>query len=66
MTCEVSTTAYQFSHGKQPRGRGYWAFEFPGSNEPWFVPGEQAYSDAKRAAQAEATRRGVSRASVAP
>jgi hypothetical protein len=62
MRVEVSTTAYQFAHGKAPRGRGYWAFEFPGqspANGPWFVPGEQTYSDAKRAAVAEANRRGV-------
>jgi hypothetical protein len=25
---EISTTAYQFSHGKKPSGRGYWAFVF--------------------------------------
>jgi hypothetical protein len=26
----VSTSKYQFSHGKQPRGRGSWAFFFDG------------------------------------
>jgi hypothetical protein len=67
MRVEVSTTAYQFAHGKAPRGRGYWAFEFPGqhTNEPWSAPGEQSFSDAKRAAVAEARRRGVSFVKVA-
>jgi hypothetical protein len=62
----VSTTAYQFSHGKQPRGRGYWAFEFPGTTEAWFAPGEQTYGAAKQAAVEEARRRGVSSFRVAP
>lgn len=61
MRVEVSTTQYQFAHGKAPRGRGYWAFEFPGqgTNQPWFAPGQQSYSEARRAAVAEANRRGV-------
>ncbi|MBN1443725.1 MAG: hypothetical protein JXA90_13530 [Planctomycetes bacterium] len=24
---EVNTTRYEFSHGKQPRGYGWWAFD---------------------------------------
>ena len=27
MTIEVNTTQYEFSHGKKPRGRGWWAFD---------------------------------------
>ena len=37
----LSTTAYQFAHGRTPRGRGSWAFEFctaAGWGEPVFFP----------------------------
>lgn len=26
MSITISTTAYEFTHGKKPRGRGSWAF----------------------------------------
>ncbi len=29
----VSTTAYQFAHGKHPRGEGCWAFFFDGNED---------------------------------
>ena len=30
MKIEFDTTAYQFSHGRAPRGEGYWGFEVAG------------------------------------
>lgn len=36
------TSKYEFSHGKKPRGNGYWAFLFQmadGSEQVWFCPG---------------------------
>lgn len=29
-TIEISTTSYEFVHGRKPRGRGYWVFFFDG------------------------------------
>jgi len=57
MTVYVSTTEYQFSHGKQPRGTGNWAFFFTDAYVFWF---NGPYGAAKRAAVTEAKRRGVS------
>lgn len=43
-----STSEYQFSHGRSPRGRGSWAFEFPGTDLPTFwTPGGTTYTEAK-------------------
>ena len=56
MTVQVSTTEYQFSHGKRPRGEGSWAFFFTDAHVFWFTG---KYADAKRAAVAEAKQRGV-------
>ena len=42
MKVTVSTTAYQWAHGKKPSGRGYWAFEFEnveGKKSVEFTPG---------------------------
>jgi hypothetical protein len=48
----VSTRQYEFSHGKLPRGRGYWAFFFDGETEAfWSTPNtlyRVAINDAKR------------------
>jgi hypothetical protein len=63
---EISTSAYQFAHGKEPRGRGSWAFFFSNaSEEPWWAPGSLLYSEACQKARAEAQRRGVTRVIVA-
>jgi hypothetical protein len=54
---EVSTTLFVSVHGKQPAGRGTWAFRFIGpSPEPklHWVRGGKLYSDAKREARAAA------------
>jgi hypothetical protein len=48
---EFSTTEFSFSHGKEPRGYGSWAFEIPGSMPVWFAPAS-TYADAKKVARA--------------
>lgn len=47
----VSTTQYQFSHGKQPKGRGLWAFDVKlhsGSTRTEFATSGQTLAQAKR------------------
>jgi len=47
---DFSTTDYQFTHGKRPSGRGYWAFQVYTAgrwSEPIFCPGERTLSEAK-------------------
>jgi hypothetical protein len=61
---EFSTTQYQFSHGKQPRGYGYWGFFFDGESEPQFYTGK--FSDAKKTARAYAVTKGHVKIEVAP
>lgn len=55
----VSTSQYERSHGRSPRGQGNWAFFFDASlpldGAFWF---NGLYSDAKQAAKVEAARRG--------
>lgn len=52
MAVTVSTTEFEFSHGKAPRGYGCWAFFFDHGDEPQFFTGN--YSAAKKAAVAYA------------
>ena len=49
---EVSTTEYQFSHGKLPRGRGSWAFQIGRDAESifWSTP-NRSYGEAVRDAR---------------
>ena len=51
MKPEVNTRVFEFSHGKKPRGEGYWAFNTQDRLEGafWF---NGSYSEAKKAAQA--------------
>jgi hypothetical protein len=42
---EYSTTKYEFSHGKKPKGSGSWAFLVDG--ETVFVPGQKSLTDAR-------------------
>lgn len=44
-----STAAYQFAHGKAPRGTGLWAFRAPGSDRDLFFF-NGSLSEAKKAA----------------
>ena len=59
---EVSTSEYEFAHGKRPRSDGTWAFFFDRVTEPFFVNG--SYSEAKRQAIKYAKERGYSRIEV--
>lgn len=53
---EFELREFLCSHMREPRGRGSWAFRFPGSEEAWFTP-SMTFSEAKKAAKAEALRR---------
>lgn len=56
---EFSTTDYQMSHGRQPRGYGSWAFFFTRNapvEEAFWVNGA-TYAEAKKAVRAEVARR---------
>jgi hypothetical protein len=46
----ISTTEYEFSHGRKPRGQGYWGFWFHrnGAATLEFAPGEKTFSEAKQ------------------
>lgn len=57
---EFCTREYAFTHGRQPRGQGMWAFQFGSrSASPEFIPGTLTYAEAKKAARAIAKQRGV-------
>jgi hypothetical protein len=60
----VSKDRYVRSHGRAPRGEGYWIFEDRDGYLVW--AGTALYSDAARAASAEARDRGISSVWVAP
>lgn len=64
MMIRVETRAYEFSHGRRPRGRGYWAFTFGTRtyvdvSDVWWAPGSVAYGEAVKLARLEAARRGA-------
>jgi len=66
---EVFTDAYERSHGRKPHGRGSWAFTFDSTtyrdvSECWFTPGSTTWSEARKLAKAEASRRNARYASV--
>lgn len=66
MTTEVSTTQYEFSHGKKPRGAGYWGFQIGhdrGAQQVWL---SGTYSEAKRLALKVGRRLGASTVEVLP
>ena len=42
----VETTKYQFTHGKLPRGRGYWAFGNKAETKVVYLRG--IYAEAKK------------------
>jgi hypothetical protein len=65
----VNVAPYAHSHGKPPRGRGYWAFAFDGKNDiddVWFAPGNLTYAEAKKAALAQAKKIKAKTISVQP
>ena len=60
--------AYQFSHGKMPRGKGHWAFEFvtdSGVSQPEFAP-YGSFSEARTWAAKRAKEIGAFQVNVAP
>jgi hypothetical protein len=61
MKTQFSTTKYQFSHMKLPRGRGSWAFFFSKAEgaEPFFAPPFMTYTEAKKVAAVKAKELGV-------
>lgn len=71
MNCKKKTAAvrvdageYLVSRGFSPRGRGSWAFAFDDQSVDdleglWWAPGSVPYAEARRAAIAEARRRGA-------
>ena len=52
MKIEFSTREYEFSHGKMPKGWGYWGFTFEG-HEFWATG---TYAEAKKACRQEIKR----------
>ncbi len=56
----ISTTSYEFAHGRKPRGRGYWFFFFDGNQDvtnrafTFQSAGNMPYSEALRDAKAMA------------
>jgi len=48
----VSTTEYEFAHGRKPRGYGLWVFYFAGG----FAHIQGTYAEAKKQAKAKAHR----------
>lgn len=70
---EVSTTAFQFAHGREPRGRGWWVFEMtgPAGRAATFNATAEAgtgraptFAAARRQAQEFAAANGMTRVSV--
>ena len=57
----IDTSKYEFSHGRKPRGEGYWGFHFcdhkSDKTRVEFAPGFIKYTEARRWAveRAEAT-----------
>ena len=57
----IDTGDYKRSHGKEPRGRGMWAFYFDKNNkEPFFTPSGMNYTDAVKWAKEQAKKAGES------
>ena len=63
MQIEFDTTRFVFSHSRQPKGSGGWAFgtvrtpDVANRDECWFAPGPLTYGEARKWAKAEAKRR---------
>lgn len=65
MAVEVETHEYEFAHGKRPRGTGCWAFFFGNQTDVAFAFFHSgSYGESKKAAVAEAKRRGATRVRV--
>lgn len=80
MAVRVSTSAFEFAHGRAPRGRGGWAFEFVRAGArlenpeaahhggdlafAWWAPGSLLFSEARRWAVARARELGATEVRV--
>jgi hypothetical protein len=64
---DISTSNYEFAHGRKPSGKGYWAFTFwkDGKHNTEFAPGDLTYGAAKRWAIVAAKVLGADRVAVA-
>jgi hypothetical protein len=60
---EVNTREFEFSHGKKPRGSGFWIFFFDNARTFTFAG---KYGDAVRAAKIEARQQEVYEIKVGP
>ena len=60
MTIHLSTTEFEVSHGRKPRGYGYWGFFFGVAKNVWFAPNVCDFADAKKAARAATATRSPS------
>ena len=67
MTIHFSTTE-SISHGRKPRGYGYWGFFFDVTKNVWFAPNVRDFAAAKegraRGSQAPQLRRGLRRSLI--
>jgi len=64
MTIQFDTADYRRSHGKQPKGRGRWAFDIQGD---WhFTPRAMTFTEAKQWAAEQARAVGASTVNVGP
>ena len=65
MTIHFSTTEFEFSHGRKPRGYGYWGFFFGVTKNVWFAPNvsrlRRREEGRARGSQAPQLRRGLHR-----
>ena len=59
---KVDTDQYKYSHGKNPKGEGNWAFDIGG--ETVFISGK--YSDVVKDAKKQATKKKLFRIQVLP
>ena len=64
------TEQYEFSHSKQPRGRGYWAFELVKRDQQigdvWWSETDELYSLAKLRVMARAKELGYDEVNLLP
>lgn len=62
----VHSDKFESVHGHKPRGRADWAFYIAEDVDPWYAPPSISWTEAKRAAVAEARARGCRFVSVCP
>ncbi len=57
----ISTAMFEWTHGRKPRGRGYWCFETLDGRQFWF---NGLFSEAKSRARKAFADMGIDRVSV--